>query len=450
MIRSLRTGVTGLQTNQVKMDVTGNNVANVNTLAFKRGRAAFNELLGQQLLGVGRLAGGSGVNPAYVGLGVAVGSIDQNWTQGAIENTNRATDLAMNGDGFFIARSAIGNVLTRAGNFSFNRHGEFVTSNGLPVQGWSFDDNGNVVTGILKDIKIDQASTTPAQATQNILVGGNFDNDLPTGSIKVISTPVFDAGGNARDVQLRFTKQISIGDDLGGGGVGPYASASHWEGEILDANGDPVLDSNDEDPETQNGDPINLYFDNTGTLVNYDDGTNTTSALAADLEYTYDWDMQGGGDDTTMTLNFGGGDRANAVTSYAASQTLAITEQDGYQSGTLIGNAINQEGILELNYSNGQQIKAYQLAVGQVSNPHGLEQRGDNFFGLTTASGELSLRQAGRNSGTVVISGALEMSNVDLASEFTDMIVAQRGFQASARVITTSDELLQETVQLKR
>ncbi|MEX2400071.1 MAG: flagellar hook protein FlgE [Rhodothermales bacterium] len=449
MIRSLRTGVTGLQTNQVKMDVTGNNVANVNTLAFKRGRAAFNELLGQQLLGVGRLAGGSGVNPAYVGLGVAVGSIDQNWTQGAIENTNRATDLAMNGDGFFIARSAIGNVLTRAGNFSFNRHGEFVTSNGLPVQGWSFDDNGNVVTGILKDIKIDQASTTPAQATQNILVGGNFDNDLPTDSIKVISTPVFDAGGNARDIQIRFEKLTSIGD--GGSPV------SHWQGTILDSSGAEVQNAANEIPADQDPDgdtvltgPLDLYFDNTGSLVKDNAGTPFDPDTDTDQTYTFQWDMQGGGNDTDMTLNFGGVERANAVTSYAASQTLAITEQDGYQSGTLIGNAINQEGILELNYSNGQQIKAYQLAVGQVSNPHGLEQRGDNFFGLTTASGELSLRQAGRNSGTVVISGALEMSNVDLASEFTDMIVAQRGFQASARVITTSDELLQETVQLKR
>jgi len=447
MIRSLRTGVTGLQANQIKMDVTGNNIANVNTLAFKRGRAAFNELLGQQLLGVGRLAGGTGVNPAYVGLGVAVGSIDQNWTQGPIENTSRTTDLALNGDGFFIARSSLGNVLTRAGNFTFNRHGEFVTSNGLNVQGWAFDDDGNVVTGVLQDIQIDQASTTPAKATESILVGGNFDNDLPTGSVKVISTPVYDAGGNARDVQMRFTKQTSIGDDLGGG---VSSSASHWVGEILDANGDPVLDTNLEDPATQNGEPINLYFDNTGVLVDYDTGTNTTTALATDQTYAYDWDMQGGGTDTTMSINFGGVDRASAVTSYAASQTLAVTEQDGYQSGTLIGNAINQEGVVELNYSNGQQVKAFQLAIGQVKNPHGLEQRGDNFFGLTTASGELNLRQAGHSSGSVVIAGALEMSNVDLATEFTDMIVAQRGFQASARVITTSDELLQETVQLKR
>ncbi len=443
MIRSLRTGVSGLQSNQVKMDIIGNNIANVNTLAFKRGRAAFNEMLGQQLLGVGRLAGGSGVNPAYVGLGVSIGSIDQNWTQGAVENTNRANDLAMNGDGFFIANSALGKVLTRAGNFSFNRSGEFVTSNGLPVQGWSFDENGNVVTGILKDIKIDQTSTTPPNATSNILVAGNFDNDLPAGSVKAISTPVYDAGGNARDIQVEFTKVVSIGD--------AGSPVSHWQGVLRDADGALVTDSSGDDAATQNGgDAIDLYFDSTGTLVDYDAGTGTVSALAVDRTYTFDWDMQDGGNDTNLTMNFGGFDRTNAVTSYAASQTLAVTEQDGHQSGSLIGHAINQEGVLELNYSNGQQIKAFQLAIGQVTNPHGLEQRGDNFYGLTTASGELNLRQAGNQTGTVVISGALEMSNVDLATEFTDMIVAQRAFQASARVITSSDELLQETVQLKR
>ena len=429
MIRSLRTGVSGLQSNQVRMDVVGNNIANVNTVAFKRGRAAFNELLGQQLLGVGRMSGGAGVNPSYVGLGVSVGSIDQNWSQGALENTNRANDLALNGDGFFIAKGDVGNVLTRAGNFSFNRDGELITSNGLPVQGWSFDDDGNVVTGTLKDIRVDPAMTTAARATDQFTVGGNLSADINAGDDPItISSYAYDASGKPYDVLMRFTKTEDLDDPTTPG-------VSVWEAQVLDADGVVIPGS----PTTT------VYFNPEGELSD-----STGADLTSDQQIAFNWDIDGSGaPPEAYTVDLGGATR-EGVTSRSGSTTISVTEQNGYQSGVLTGYAINNSGVLQLNFSNGQQIDMFQLAIGQVTNPAGLEQIGENFFAQTTASGELQVRQAGRESRTVVVSGTLEMSNVDLATEFTDMIVAQRGFQASARIITTSDELLQETVALKR
>ena len=430
MIRSLRTGVSGLQSNQVRMDVVGNNIANVNTVAFKRGRAAFNELLGQQLLGVGRMSGGAGVNPSYVGLGVSVGSIDQNWSQGALENTNRANDLALNGDGFFIAKGDAGNVLTRAGNFSFNREGQLITSNGLPVQGWDFDEDGNVVTGTLKDIRVDPAMTTPAQATDLFTVGGNLSADINAGDDPItISSYAYDASGKPYDVLIRFTKTENLADTTTPG-------VSVWEAEVLDPS-DPTV-------------PIaasltTIYFNPDGELSD-----SSGAPLTADESIGFSYDLDGsGGTPESFTVDLGGSTR-EGVTSRSGSTTISVTEQNGFQSGVLTGYAINNSGVLQLNFSNGQQNDMFQLAIGQVTNPAGLEQIGENFFAQTTASGELQVRQAGRESRTVVVSGTLEMSNVDLATEFTDMIVAQRGFQASARIITTSDELLQETVALKR
>ena len=444
MIRSLRTGVSGLQSNQVRMDVVGNNIANVNTLAYKRGRAAFNELLGQQLLGVGRMSGGAGVNPSYVGLGVTVGSIDQNWTQGALENTNRATDLALNGDGFFLAKSDMGTLLTRAGNFSFNRDGKFVTANGLSVQGWGFGADGSVITGVLKDVQIDPAMTTPPKQTTKFTIGSNLSSAAEVGDTQTISHKAYDNSGGAHNLLIEFTKMTNLGDEydaatgLPDPGSGVPSPVHYWQAVVQDENGNPILDAG--------GNPqvFNVYFNSAGELSD-----NAGTKVAADQVESFSWDIQSTGTASNFDLDFGGATRTG-VTGYAGSTTVSITEQDGYAEGVVTSFAVNQEGVLELHFSNDQHEKMFQLAIGQVTNASGLEQIGENFYALTTASGELQVRQAGRESRAVVVAGTLEMSNVDIAAEFTDMIVAQRGFQAAARIITTSDELLQETVQIKR
>ncbi len=409
MIRSLRTGVSGLKTNQLRMDVVGNNVANVNTIAFKRSRAAFNEVLGQQLLGVGRTAGGTGINPSFVGLGVAVGSIDQNWGQGALESTGNSTDLALSGDGFFIARQGDRHLLTRAGNFTFNRNGQLVTASGLPIQGWAFNQDGSLITGAPTDIEVNFNAQAPAKFTENVSLGGNLSADMEVGDTTSVSMIIYDQQGTAHNVVVAFEKTA---DNV-------------WDYEII--------------PDSSVVPSAFTPTPATGTLTFASDGK-----LPAGTSQTLTWDATYVGGSPTITIDL------EKITQYSGSTTAGFRDQDGYASGSLTGYSINPEGIVQLNFSNGQQQKIFQLAIGHVNNPNGLEQQGENYYSTGAASGELQLARAGRDLRTAVVAGTLEMSNVDLATEFTDMIVAQRGYQASARLITTSDEMLQETVQLKR
>ena len=414
MIRSLRTGVSGLKSHQVRMDVISNNIANVNTTAFKRGRAAFNELLGQTLLGVGRTAGGRGINPAYVGLGVSVGSIDVNFAQGALENTGVATDLGINGDGFFVVRGGDRIYLTRAGNFTINRFGELVTNSGLQVQGWAFDENGELRSAALEDVRIPFSATAPPKQTENIYVRGNLNAELAAGETVTVSTVVYAPQGKARTIIIEFTKT---------------SNPNEWQWNLLDEDGNPL--------------GVTITSDN---LITFDTQGNLDPAEALQ---TFDWDIDNDGTLESFTLNLAGAD--DALTQYAGSTTATVRDQDGQPPGSLIGFSINQEGVVELNFSNGYQQKIYQLALGSVNNVNGLQQVGDNLWSLTSSSGDLALGRAGVElNRTVIVAGTLEMSNVDLATEFTDMIVTQRGYQASARIITTSDEMLQELVQLKR
>jgi len=415
MIRSLRTGVSGLKSHQVRMDVISNNIANVNTTAFKRGRAAFNELLGQTLLGVGRTAGGRGINPAYVGLGVSVGSIDVNFAQGALENTGVATDLGINGDGFFVVRGGDRTYLTRAGNFTVNRFGELVTNSGLQVQGWAFDENGELQSAALEDVRIPFSATAPPKQTENIYVRGNLNAELAAGETVTVSTVVYDPQGKAKTIIIEFTRT---------------SNPNEWQWNLLD----------------EDGNPLGVTITSGDNLITFDTQGNLDPAEALQ---TFDWDIDNDGTLESFTLNLAGAD--DALTQYAGSTTATVRDQDGQPPGSLIGFSINQEGIVELNFSNGYQQKIYQLALGSVNNVNGLQQVGDNLWSLTSSSGDLALGRAGVElNRTVIVAGTLEMSNVDLATEFTDMIVTQRGYQASARIITTSDEMLQELVQLKR
>lgn len=427
MIRSLRTGISGLKSNQVRMDVIGNNIANVNTAAFKRSRVAFNELLGQRMLGLGRSAGGSGINPASIGNGVAVGSVDQDWSQGSFEYTGIGTDLALSGDGFFIAQGTGGNVLTRAGNFTFNADGELVTAGGLAVQGWNYNADGTLNTGQLQNIRLDLNVNAAPEETANVGISGNLSADLearPIGdpdaedSQVTMSTVIYDGEGKAHTLVLKLQK----------------TNTDEWTVAGAELAGDP-----DAEPPV----PATNLPNVVGSVMNFDNEGNLTTDPAT---FTIDGaDFPDSiGDDVDIALDFGD------LTQYGGSTTATVSSQDGQAAGQVIGYGIDPSGTLTLNFSNGEQRSIARIAIGIVNNPNGLEQLGENFYGVTSASGDLTIGRAGQEANSAVISGALETSNVDLATEFTDMIVTQRGYQASARVITTSDELLQEVVSLKR
>ena len=429
MIRSLRTGVSGLKSNQVRMDVIGNNIANVNTAAFKRSRVAFNELLGQRLLGLGRSSGGSGINPASIGTGVAIGSVDQDWSQGTFEYTNVGTDLALSGDGYFIAKGGDGNVLTRAGNFTFNADGELVTAGGLPVQGWQYNPDGTLNTGQLQNIRLDLELNAAPKETSEVGIGGNLSAGLQAAALDPAADP------QPFDSQITMSQVVYDGQGRAHTLVATLQKTDTNEWAVAsaqlagDANATPPVPPTDL---TVSAGAIT--FDNDGNLTAPDPAT-------FDITGTYPGTA---GDDVDLTLDVG------SLTQYGGSTTATISSQNGQAAGRLVGYGIDPSGTLSLNFSNGEQRNVSKIAIAQVNNPNGLEQRGENFYGVTAAAGDLLVGRAGQEVNTSVIAGALESSNVDLANEFTDMIVTQRGYQASARVITTSDELLQELVQLKR
>lgn len=403
--------MSGLLAHQDRLDVVSDNISNANTVAFKRSRVAFSEVLGQQLIGVGRTQGGNSVNPAFVGNGVNVGSIDKNWNQGKLNHTDIRTDLALNGDGYFVAGKDGRNVLTRAGNFSFDQNGVLVTSTGLPVQGYGLDADGNIDPTRLQTIQLDSNTNDPAKFTENATLTGNLSADAVDGDTFELSTAVVDEQGKTHNVTIEFTKT---------------GTSNEWEYEIgYGGDGDNPFD----------GGPVSgtIGFETDGSL---DPSSNPNPTL--------DWNngFVGGGESITFDIA--------SLTQFSGSSTALVEDQDGHDSGELVGYNFNSEGMLELNFSNGEQQIRGQLAIGEVNNPNGLEQIGDNLYGVTAQSGDLKLGRAGQEISTSVVAGALEESNVDIATEFTDMITTQRGYQASARVITTSDEILQETLQLKR
>ena len=442
-LQSLSIGVSGLRSHQTRLDTVSNNIANSSTTAFKRQRAAFSEELGQAILGVGRTAGGSAINPSKVGRGVSVASVDRNFGQGSLNDTGIKTDLALNGDGFFVASPEEGAAseqrrLTRAGNFTFNQDGELVTSNGLNVKGWEVND-GKTNTGELENVRLDPGAQSPAKLTSRAEVGGNLSADAKgpsdkpqssEGDISEISSVVYDGQGKAHDVVISFEKTdtddewtYTVQDPQSGGGP----------------NGNGVFDGGSD---VASG---SITFNDDGS-VDTISGSDTYDKGGETKGVSLDWvaDAVEGGSSKSLEINL------RDITQYSGSTTSKFQSQNGNSAGELSDFQFTPEGKLQLNYTNGVQEETYQLAIGDVNNPNGLEQQGDNFFTTTGASGDLQLGRAGRDLQTSVTSGALESSNVDLAKEFSSLIKAQRSYQASSQIITTADEVLNQTVQLKR
>jgi len=508
-IQSLRTGVSGLSANQTRLDTISNNIANSSTVAFKKGRAAFSEVLGQEILGVGRTSGGSNINPSQVGRGVSIGSVDRNFSQGSLDQTGIKTDLALSGDGFFVASPKEGSGsqqrrLTRAGNFTFNQNGEFVTANGLNVQGWEVDDSGNVNTGELKNIQFDPNAQSSAKFTSAAEIGGNLSADAEVGDTSSISSTVFDEQGTAHDIVVEYTKQgqntwdyeiknvgvEGAGDDaldLPPGDVEAYTQGGNFvtdgDGNVLTKESNPNLDSSEFDSTTTISEGFlneqdELLASGTSPGDEITDASNIPDGVSATTVESFEGSITFAEDgsvekifDVPTSGSPGSGDEIeepsiswkdefvdsgslslsmNGLTQFSGSTTSKFQSQNGNSAGELSDFSITPEGELQLNFTNGEQKKIFQLAIGDVNNPNGLKQQGENFFTTTSASGDLQLGRAGRDLRTSVVSGSLESSNVDLADEFADLIEAQRSYQASSRVVTTADQVLQETVQLKR
>jgi flagellar hook protein FlgE len=392
MLRSLFAGISGLRSHQTMMDVTGNNIANVNTAGFKTSQTVFQDTLSQLIQGAGAPQGGAGgTNPAQVGLGVRVGGIFTNFGQGSAQATGRSTDLMIQGDGFFVVRKDGQDLYTRAGAFNFDSTGQLVSPDGGKVMGWGAVNGAINTNAAAAPISLPIGTMLPPAASANVTVGGNLPGDSTSTAPIVTSITVYDGQGNPVSLQASFTK----------------TSATSWEVSISDG--------------TTTVGPDPLSFGPTGTTP------------------------------TPTTMAFGGINvDLSGITNYAGVSTVAALSQDGSAVGSLQAFSISPDGTLVGVFSNGLRQNLGQIAMASFNNPPGLEKVGNTSFRATVNSGVAQLGVAGSGGRGALAGGSLEMSNVDLAQEFTNLIVAQRGFQANSKVITASDEILQDLVNLKR
>lgn len=409
MLRSLFTGISGLRAHQNMLDVTSNNVANVNTAGYKASHTVFYDTLSQLLADASAAQGGNGgTNPAQIGLGVQTGSIVTDQTQGSPQQTGRTLDVMITGSGYFVIRDNAEQLYTRNGAFGLDGAGRLITSSGQVVQGW-LAQNGTIDTNAaVSDIRVPINTTIGALATTAVAFGGNLPANLAPGSDTALvrSATVFDAVGNAKELTLTFTRNA--------------ADTTHPQGtwtvqaETTDKNGAAVTGS------------VTLEVNQDGTLTASGPLTlNNNSDVAIDVDL-------------------------GNLTGYSDLTTVEVSDSDGQAAGVLRSIAIGPDGTVIGTFSNGLRQDIARLAIASFNNIDGLEKAGDSTLRATANSGAAQVGIAGNGNRGTLTGSALEMSNVDLSQEFTNMIIAQRGFQANSRVITTSDEILQELVNLKR
>lgn len=470
MMRSMYSGVSGLRVHQTKMDVIGNNIANVNTIGYKKAQASFQEALNQIVKGGAAPSSGSGgTNPMQIGLGLKLGAIQTVHTKGATQRTDNPTDLMIDGEGYFMVSNdpnAEDRYFTRAGNFSFDVDGNLVTSGGYKLLGNYIGDTAYAkYLGIdpakeLDGIKVSKSIPAPAVASTKVEVKGNLDSSAPYYLNDDDGSGAFDPGETI-DTDGRYTTDVYIKDTLGNS----YKVSLQFE------HLDPSITTNTNEWQFSVSD-IKSVADNK-TLASPADFTALSGTIAFDgatgaIKGTTNFTLDLSGLAGSADLHFGVFDPVassfsetididlSKMTQFANDNSakgydVGTGDDDtGKSSGSVTGFTINDAGIVIASFDNGIKMELWQIKMANFDNPAGLVKIGSNFFQKSPNSGEPQLGNAGSNGLGPIAPGALEMSNVDLSLEFTEMISTQRGFQANSRIITTTDEMLQELANMKR
>ncbi|MBI5206472.1 MAG: flagellar hook protein FlgE [Candidatus Firestonebacteria bacterium] len=413
MMRSLFSGVSGLRNHQMFLDVIGNNIANVNTMGFKSSRVTFKDTLNQTIKGAAIPDNGKGgTNAQQVGFGTSVGSIDTMFSQGSLQSTGVSTDLAIQGDSFFVLSDGNSKYFSRGGAFSLDSVGNMVDPRtGLIVQGKMATDGTISASASVENISIPKNITSRPNPTTAVTIKGNLDSDAADGDQAISSYVVYDSLGTPITLTTAFTWD---------------ETNSEWDYTITAPAGASFV----------SGDTGSITFDADGKIAT---GSPTTVEIAPGT----------GAANINIALNFGTIGDTDGITGYASASSIALDSQDGFKSGILKNFSIGGDGSINGIFDNGQSQLLAIMVLANFNNPGGLVKEGDNVFSPSANSGTENVVDANL-SGSTIAAGALEMSSVDLAQEFTNMIIAQRGFQANSRIITTSDEILQELVNLKR
>jgi len=425
ILSSLYTGVSGMQAQGESLGVIGDNIANASTVGFKASRAEFQDIISKNLKGI---AGGN-----QIGRGVKVGAVNPILEQGNVDPTEKVTDLAISGDGYFKLSGSDGDSYTRDGSFHFDREGYLVSNDNQRVQGFLSNEKGMIVNK-MADVKFPRA-LVPAKGTTELKLDLNLDS------------------------RMEPTKKFDIKD--------PYATSHYATGvEMYDSQGNKHL--------------VTFFFnksaDRTWTYRGVCDGKEVTGGEAGDnsqvcegtLKFTVDgkldsnelkdssFNFKGGAfQNQKIKVNFGdaiadGGKGLDGTKQYGRASDLISWHQDGSAAGTITGLSFNDEGVLTAVYSNGQAQDLAMIALAKFENPENLYKVGNNRLKESRDSGPAALGSPGQAGRGKLFAKSLERSTVDLATEFVRMIQGQRGFQANAKTITTTDQLLEEVIQLKR
>lgn len=426
VLSSLYTGVSGLTAQGEALGVIGDNIANANTTGFKASRAEFQDIISKNLKGI---LGGN-----QIGRGVKIGAVNPILTQGNVDATDKSTDLAISGDGYFVLRGTDGESYSRDGSFHFDREGYLVSNDGQRVQGFEADEKGRIInkTG---DIKFPRAMI-PAKGTQEVVLDLNLDSRVETGKVFNVEDPygtshystgveVFDSQGNKHLMTLFFNKSADRQWDVRG-----------------------MVDGK----EVVGGQPGKMSEVMTAKLTFTVDGKLDTEQITKQA-----FNFTGGAlQNQQIKVDFGDsittdkGKGLNGTKQYGKESDLISWRQDGAAAGTITNMSFNDEGVLTALYTNGQAQDLGQVALAKFENPEALFKVGNNRLKESRDSGAGAIGKARHAGRGQLFAKSIERSTVDLATEFVNLIQNQRGFQANAKTITTTDELLNEVIQLKR
>lgn len=427
ILRTLNTGATGMAANGNALGIVGDNIANTNTIGFKRSRAVFQDMVANP--GRGEIL--------QVGAGARLADVQQMWQQGALLSTESPTDMALSGEGFFIvqgnASGSDGTFYTRAGQFHIDNAGYMVNADNLRMQGYLADANGTI-TGSIGDIRIGPMAL-PATATGNVSLAANLDSSE-------LMPPAWDPLSPA--TTSNFSTSVTVYDSLGQGHqVTTYyarTGINSWDWHAM-VNGGEIAGGTEGVP----------FEGASGSLTFTTDG-----ALESETQNFSNWDFVGATAGQVVDFNFGtnitgeAGTGLDGTTSFASPSSNNGITQDGFAAGSVSGLSVNETGVITGVFSNGQRRTLGQVAVASFRSVDGLSRAGMGLWVRTEASGEALVGSAGTAGRGTITAGTLEQSNVDIGREFVDLIAYQRGFQASSKVIQTADELYGELVNLKR
>lgn len=456
ILTALYTAVSGLNASGSSLSAIGNNIANTGTVGFKASRANFADVVSASL--------GGAAGASQVGIGVRLAGVKPNFTQGSLQTTNNALDMAVDGDGFFqVKDSAGGTFYTRAGQFNKDKDGKVVTPDGFFLQGYQADSSGKItVAGTPSDINL-TTTTVPPTATTKVTSAANLNSDAtattfalsdPTGTSDFsTSITVYDSLGKSHLLTTYFTK----------------TAANTWAYNVV-GNSSEVTEGTTSG--TYNTSNINsslkivrmnsgtLTFNTSGalltesTVTRYDDGTAGgtvgSSAGVGSASFTGAASLQPVTFDFGSSITTDGGTGLDRTTQFGSTSALASQTQDGRASGILQSVTVKTDGTISGRFSNGLVQDVAQVALARFNNALGLTQAGKNLLVESGESGSPSTGAPDTEGRGRVLSSSLELSNVDLGEEFVSLISAQRGFQANARVVTTGDDMLGELVNLKR